>query len=47
MARALEDVQTAPPCLPTNALSAAVEFMYVTGTVDPAGDTRAAGGSRG
>ena len=30
---ALLDVQTAPPCSPTNAFSAAAEFMYVTGTV--------------
>ena len=30
---ALEDVQTVPPWRPVNALIAAVEFMYVTGTV--------------
>lgn len=30
--RALEEVQTAPPFLPQNALMSALEFMYVTGT---------------
>jgi len=30
-AAALVDVQTIPPCAPTNALIAADEFMYVTG----------------
>jgi hypothetical protein len=29
---ALLDVQTIPPCSPQNALMAAVELMYVTGT---------------
>ena len=33
---ALLDVQTAPPCSPTNALSAAAEFMYVIGTISSA-----------
>ena len=32
---AFEDVQTVPPCRPVKALIAAVEFMYVTGTVEP------------
>ena len=31
--RALLDVQTAPPCSPTNALMSAALFMYVTGTI--------------
>ena len=31
--RALLEVQTAPPCSPTNAFSAAAEFMYVMGSV--------------
>ena len=30
-ARAFDDVHTAPPCSPTNAFSAADEFMYVIG----------------
>ena len=30
--RAFDDVQTAPPCSPTNAFRSAAEFMYVTGT---------------
>src|SRR4029078_11376051 len=33
---ALDDVQTAPPCLPQKALMSAEEFMYVTGTTDGA-----------
>ena len=33
---ALDDVQTVPPCRPVNALIAAEEFMYVTGTVTSA-----------
>ena len=33
---ALDDVHTVPPCRPVNALIAAVEFMYVTGTVPSA-----------
>ena len=31
---ALDEVQMVPPCRPVNALMAAAEFMYVTGTVD-------------
>ena len=31
---AFDDVQTAPPCRPQNALMSAEEFMYVTGTTD-------------
>ena len=31
---ALEEVQTAPPLRPQNALMSAEEFMYVTGTTD-------------
>ncbi len=30
---AFDEVHTVPPCRPVNALIAAVEFMYVTGTV--------------
>src|SRR4051812_6797765 len=30
---ALDDVQTKPPCSPQKALMAAVEFIYVTGTM--------------
>ena len=33
---AFDDVQTVPPCRPVNDLIAAVEFMYVTGTVTSA-----------
>jgi hypothetical protein len=33
MARAFDDVHTAPPCSPTKAFSAADEFMYVMGTI--------------
>ncbi len=33
---ALDEVQTVPPCRPVNALIAADEFMYVTGTTSSA-----------
>jgi hypothetical protein len=32
---AFDEVHTAPPCLPTNALIAAVELMYVIGMIRP------------